>query len=61
MNQLDGIVNDVIFVGEMRRYEVRFGNGDSLVLKRQNRSGIRQYERGDAVRVAWHVADTRLV
>ena len=61
MNQLDGIVESVIFVGEMRRYQVRVGNGESLVLKRQNRSGIRQYDRGDAVRVAWHVADTRLV
>src|SRR5215207_6346719 len=61
LNQLDGIVESVIFVGEMRRYQVRVGNGESLVLKRQNRSGIRQYDQGDAVRVAWHVSDTRLV
>jgi spermidine/putrescine ABC transporter ATP-binding subunit len=61
MNHLDATVDDVIFVGEMRRYQVQLGNGARLVLKRQNRSGVRQYERGDAVRIAWHVADTRLV
>ena len=61
MNYLDGVVNEVIFVGEMRRYEVGLGNGDSLIVKCHNRSGIRQYGRGDAVRIAWHVTDTRLV
>jgi spermidine/putrescine ABC transporter ATP-binding subunit len=61
MNHLDGIVNDVVFVGEMRRYDVRLGNGCSLIVKRHNRAGIRQYACGEPVRVAWHVADTRLV
>lgn len=61
MNHLDGVVNDVIFVGDMRRYDVRLGNGSSLIVKCHNRSGIRQFGRGDTVRVAWHVVDTRLV
>jgi putative spermidine/putrescine transport system ATP-binding protein len=60
-NHLAGIVQDVIFVGETRRYEVGIGGEARLVLKRQNRAGVAQYQRGDTVRVAWHVADTRLV
>jgi putative spermidine/putrescine transport system ATP-binding protein len=61
MNRLDGTVEDVIFVGEMRRYDIRLGNGERLILKRQNRSGVLHYNRGEAVRVAWHIEDTRLV
>ncbi len=60
-NELDATVEDVVFVGEMHRYEVRLTGGQTLILKRQNRAGVRRYERGDSARVAWHVADTRLV
>jgi spermidine/putrescine ABC transporter ATP-binding subunit len=61
LNVLDARVDEVIFVGEMRRYEVCLAGEQRLVLKRQNRAGVRQYGRGDAVRVAWHVEDGRLV
>jgi spermidine/putrescine ABC transporter ATP-binding subunit len=61
MNCLDGAVENVIFVGETRRYEVRLGNGERVILKRQNRAGVRQYSREELVRIAWHVEDTRLV
>jgi putative spermidine/putrescine transport system ATP-binding protein len=60
-NTLAGTVAEVIFVGETRRYEIAIGGALRLVLKRQNRAGVVHYGRGDAVRVAWHVADTRLV
>ena len=60
-NELDATVEEVIFVGEMHRYEVRLAAGQRLILKRQNRAGVRRYARGDAARVGWHVADTRLV
>jgi spermidine/putrescine ABC transporter ATP-binding subunit len=60
-NHLAGTVQDVIFVGEMRRYEIGIGGEARLVLKRQNRAGVAQYQRGDAVHVAWHIEDTRLV
>jgi putative spermidine/putrescine transport system ATP-binding protein len=60
-NLLAGTVQDVIFVGETRRYEIGIGGEARLVLKRQNRAGVAQYQRGDAVHVTWHVEDTRLV
>ena len=61
MNAAAGTVEDVIFVGEMRRYVVSLPGGQRLILKAQNRSGIQSFERGDAIRVAWNVDDCRLV
>jgi spermidine/putrescine ABC transporter ATP-binding subunit len=61
MNALDGTVADVVFVGEMRRYVVALPGGQKLVLKAQNRSGVRNFARGDAIRVCWNVADGRIV
>jgi putative spermidine/putrescine transport system ATP-binding protein len=61
MNTMTGTVVDVVFVGEMRRYVVALPGGQRLILKAQNRSGVRNYQRGDAIRVAWNVEDCRLV
>ena len=61
LNVVDGIVEDVVFVGEMRRYVVALPGGQRLVLKAQNRSGVQSHERGDAIRVCWNVDDCRLV
>ena len=60
-NAVEGVVEDVVFVGEMRRYVVALPGGQRLVLKAQNRSGIQNYQRGDAIRVCWNVDDCRLV
>jgi ABC-type Fe3+/spermidine/putrescine transport system ATPase subunit len=61
MNEISGAVEDVVFVGEMRRYVVALPGGQRLILKAQNRSGIKNYERGDAINVSWNVEDCRLV
>jgi spermidine/putrescine ABC transporter ATP-binding subunit len=61
LNRAEGIVEQAIFAGETRRYEIGLGGGARLIVKRQNRSGIPCYERGDRVQVAWHVEDSRLV
>lgn len=60
-NSVAGVVQDVVFVGEMRRYVVALPGGQSLTLKAQNRSGVRNYGRGDAIQVSWNVDDCRLV
>jgi spermidine/putrescine ABC transporter ATP-binding subunit len=60
-NAVDGVVEDVVFVGEMRRYVVRMPGGQRLVLKAQNRIGVQNFERGDPIRVSWNVADGRIV
>jgi len=61
MNRLTGIVEQVIFVGETRRYEIALAGGARMIVKRQNRSGVPGYERGDRVQIAWHIEDTKLV
>jgi ABC-type Fe3+/spermidine/putrescine transport system ATPase subunit len=61
MNAATGRVEDVIFVGEMRRYVVSLAGGQRLVLKAQNRGGIRNFDRGDTVQVAWNIDDCRIV
>jgi spermidine/putrescine ABC transporter ATP-binding subunit len=61
MNVVSGKVSDVIFVGEMRRYVVALPGGQELVLKVQNRSGVRSFGRGDPINVAWSIDDCRVV
>jgi putative spermidine/putrescine transport system ATP-binding protein len=61
MNVVAGTIEDVVFVGEMRRYVVALPGGQRLVLKAQNRSGVQNFARGDAIRVCWNVNDCRLV
>ncbi len=61
MNAVSGTVEDVVFVGEMRRYVVRLPGEQRLVFKAQNRGGVQNFRRGDAIRVCWNVDDCRLV
>jgi ABC-type Fe3+/spermidine/putrescine transport system ATPase subunit len=61
MNTVPGRVENVIFAGEMRRYDVVLPNEVRLVLKRPNRAGEEQFERGAEVTVGWEYVDTRLV
>ena len=61
MNIVNGEVEDVVFVGEMRRYVVALPGGQRLILKAQNRSGVQNFGKGDPIRVAWNVDDCRIV
>ncbi len=61
MNTVTGTVNDVVFVGEMRRYLVQLPGGQRLVLKSQNRTGVQSFDRGDPIRVCWNIDDCRIV
>jgi spermidine/putrescine ABC transporter ATP-binding subunit len=58
---VEATIEAVIFVGETRRYQARLRGGQRVIVKRQNRTGIRPHERGDEVRLAWHLADSRVV
>ncbi len=60
-NGFDATVEGVIFVGDATRYELRLPGNHRLVLKRQNRAGVRQYGRGAQVRIGWDINDARLV
>ncbi len=60
-NALRAVVREVIFVGEVRRYEVSLPSGESLVVKQTNRQGVHGPTRGDEVMVGWHEQDSRIV
>jgi spermidine/putrescine ABC transporter ATP-binding subunit len=61
VNTVTATIEDEIFTGEARRYRARLGDGQSLVLKRQNRSGIPPCAVGDVVTLAWVPGDSRIV
>lgn len=60
-NAQRAIVREVIFEGEVRRYEVRLDGGATLILKQVNRQGSASPARGDTVTLGWHDADARMV
>jgi putative spermidine/putrescine transport system ATP-binding protein len=61
VNVVPGRIDNMIFAGEMRRYDVALPNGERLILKCQNRAGEQQHAPGDEIEVAWAYEDTRLV
>ena len=60
-NRLGGVVTEAIYLGELTRYHVRLGDDQTLVMKLQNKDGVRQLRPGDPVTVSWSVRDTRRV
>lgn len=60
-NAQSALVQDVIFEGEVRRYEMHLPGGQVLVLKQVNRQGMTSPRRGDEVTIGWHDEDGRIV
>lgn len=60
-NVTQGIVEDVVYIGETSKYRVKLANEQTFVLKQQNRLGVKTYRRGDQVIVGWHYEDMRVV
>ena len=54
-------VQEVIFEGEVRRYEVRLDGDETIVLKQTNRQGASSPGRGQEVLIGWHDEDARIV
>ena len=50
---LAGVVEDVIYIGEIIRYKIRLGKNELITLKEQTRSDRKQFERGEKVTVGW--------
>jgi ABC-type Fe3+/spermidine/putrescine transport system ATPase subunit len=60
-NVTQGVIEDVVYVGELTKYRVKLPNGETFILKQQNRLGVKNYRRGDRVIVGWHYEDMRVV
>jgi ABC-type Fe3+/spermidine/putrescine transport system ATPase subunit len=60
-NVLAGAVTEIVYAGDATKYRVRVTDDLVLIVKRQNRSGLRSYQPGDAVEVGWRVEDGSIV
>jgi ABC-type Fe3+/spermidine/putrescine transport system ATPase subunit len=60
-NTLQGVVEQVVYVGETTRYRVRINPTESLLVKVPNRSGIETLAPGTPATVEWHQDDAVVV
>jgi putative spermidine/putrescine transport system ATP-binding protein len=60
-NRLDGVVDQIIYVGDSSRYIVTLSNGQSVKVKRPNSGEPQAAEVGDRVTLGWDVDATWLV
>lgn len=52
-NAAEGVVEDVVYLGEAVRYFVRLATGELLCVKRQNQRGTASQQAGQRVRLGW--------
>ena len=60
-NVYEGIVEEIIYLGEGTKYRVRTIQGESLIIKQQNISEEKIFEKGSHVKIGWHEKDTVLI
>jgi len=62
ISAVDGTIEEVVYVGDLTRYQVRVAALDTLLhVERQNRGGVSALARGDHIRLAWDPADVRVL
>jgi spermidine/putrescine ABC transporter ATP-binding subunit len=60
-NAFDGIVEDIVYLGEVTKYRLRLGPATVVTTTWQNRSGLPRFTRGARTRVGWLVQDMMAV
>jgi len=59
---VEGTIEEVVYVGDLTRYQVRAAALDVLLhVERQNRGGVSALGRGDRIRLTWNPADVRVL
>jgi len=48
-----GVVEEIIYMGDITKYYVRLGEEELLIVKQHNREGIRERSRGEKVWMGW--------
>ncbi len=59
--KVEGVIEELIYSGEVTRYIVRIKSGDTINLKQQILHGVRSYKKGDRVFVGWSLEDARIL
>ncbi|MBU4426573.1 MAG: ABC transporter ATP-binding protein [Desulfobacterales bacterium] len=61
-NTFNGVIEEVVYVGEISKYMIRLSEEDDLfILKQQNQLGVKKYKKGDRVIIGWNPEDMRLI
>ncbi len=60
-NHLEGIVEEVIYVGETRRYRIRLNDNESIFVKQQTYFETRPVKRSDKVLIGWPIHGTQIL
>jgi spermidine/putrescine ABC transporter ATP-binding subunit len=50
---VSGVVNEIIYMGDVTKYYVHLGEEEVLVVKQHNREGMQQYRKGEKVWLGW--------
>ena len=58
---LKGVVEELIYVGEIIRYRIRISKEQILDLKQQISYGITAFHKGDHVLIGWGLEDSKIL
>ncbi|MBW2059791.1 MAG: ABC transporter ATP-binding protein [Deltaproteobacteria bacterium] len=51
---VSGVVEEIIYMGDITKYYIKLEKGGGLILKQHNREGIRRPDRGEKVTIGWN-------
>ena len=60
-NCIDGEIEEFIYLGDMRHYQVRISEQEVLLIQIPSIPGVEFWKRGKKVRVGWKVGDAKLI
>lgn len=60
-NSYTGVVDEVIYVGEITKYRIDLGGGESLMVKQAGRFDPQRCCRGTSVTIGWDLVDAKVV
>lgn len=59
--RVDGVVEELIYSGEVRRYTIRVSHEQTIDLKQQIMHGVKAFRKGDRVSVGWSLEDSKIL
>ena len=59
--RVDGVVEELIYSGEVRRYTIRISHEQTIDLKQQIIHGVKAFRKGDRVSVGWSLEDSKIL
>jgi len=59
--RVDGVVEELIYSGEVRRYTIRISHEQTIDLKQQIMHGVKAFRKGDRVSVGWSLEDSKIL